>query len=71
MFFFLSFFLFVVVLVVVGLARDGCLVRSWLGDRAAWGCRRPASEAWGVEICFKSNLPPPRYREVWGGSFSR
>ena len=30
-FFFFFFFVVLVVLVAVGLARDGCLVRSWFG----------------------------------------
>ena len=53
--FFSFFFLFLRGVVVVGLARDGCLVRSWVGvTQWGWRCRRPASEA-GALWVFASN----------------
>ena len=66
-FFFLFFF---VVLAVVGLARDGCLVRSWCRGSAA-GCAAGLRAKRGVANGHKAISQPPRYREVGGVSFSR
>ena len=51
---FFSFFFFVVVL-AVGLARDGCLVRSWFGVAQRGGCRRPARERGGFGMASKAS----------------
>ena len=63
---FFSFFSFSGGVVVFGLARDGCLVRSWVGV-TQWGCRcrRPAS---GVG-CVKASKAFDHHhvREGWGG----
>ena len=51
--FFFPFFLSFSVVVVVGLARDGCLVRSWVGV-TQWGWRSPkrAQRLLGVSAAF-------------------
>ena len=51
------------VLAVVGLARDGCLVRSWCRGRAAGGAAGRRER--GVSGFGKANPTPPRSRG-WG-----
>ena len=61
--FFFSFFFLSFMVVVVVLARDGCLVRSWVVV-TQWGWR--SSEALLLQWLFKAIAQQQRYREVWG-----
>ena len=52
------------VLVVVGLARDGCLVRSWLGVAQRGGAA--GLRLWSRVAGFGKANPPQRPQEGWG-----
>ena len=63
------FFLFFVV-VVFGLARDGCLVRSWLGVAQRGGAAGLRAKR-GCEDAAKPIRHNHAYARLGGGSFSR
>ena len=67
---FFSFFFFLFHGVGGGwLARDGCLVRSWLGVAQRGGAAGRRAKRGGVELCNKHNPHPHAIARFGGGFF--